>query len=114
LTLATLAAAFQVSRQGAALLVRKHGYAIVADPDALWLALLENGNASPLRSRLSDPRFRQAAADQLAIGRRYNRIKKGHGGDRKSDESKGQNVTLISTEPQPDNPPKPTTAEALA
>jgi hypothetical protein len=65
LTLATLAAAFQVSRQGACLLVKRHGYAIASDPERLWLHLLTHGNASPLRSRLSDPRFRQAAAAQL-------------------------------------------------
>jgi N6-adenosine-specific RNA methylase IME4 len=36
-------------------------------------------------------------AFKLALGRRYNRTKKAQGGDRKSEESKGQNEPLIST-----------------
>ena len=36
-------------------------------------------------------------AYKLALGRRYNRTKKTQGGDRKSEESKDQNDTLIST-----------------
>jgi hypothetical protein len=36
-------------------------------------------------------------AFRLALGRRYNRSKKKHGGDRKSEESKDQSEPLIST-----------------
>jgi hypothetical protein len=62
---ATLAKPYLITRQRAAQLVGEFGWNTVANPDALFSALLGR-DACLLRWKLSDPAFRAAAARALS------------------------------------------------
>ena len=62
---AILGNAYAIHRQRAAQLVGEFGWNTVANPDALFNALLGR-DACLLRWKLSDPNFRAAAAKSLA------------------------------------------------
>ena len=66
-SLERLATAYGVSRQGITDVAKRHDLdrQVLADPDALLVVLLDRGNRSPLRSRLTDPSTRAAIASQL-------------------------------------------------
>jgi hypothetical protein len=62
---AVLGASYKIQRQRAAQLVGEFGWNTVANPDALFSALLGR-DACLLRWKLSDPAFRAAAARALS------------------------------------------------
>ena len=66
-SLERLATAYGLSRQGITDVAKRHDLdrQVLADPDALLVVLLDRGNRSPLRSRLTDPSTRAAIASQL-------------------------------------------------
>ena len=66
-SLERLATAYGLSRQGITDGAKRHDLdrQVLADPDALLVVLLDRGNRSPLRSRLTDPAARAAIASQL-------------------------------------------------
>ena len=66
-TLERLASAYGISRQGITDLAKRHDLdrQVLADPEALLVVLLDRGNRSPLRSRLTDPSTRNAIANQI-------------------------------------------------
>ena len=66
-TLERLATAYGLSRQGITDLSKRHGIdrETLQQPDALLTVLLDRGNRSPLRTRLTDPSTRNEIASQL-------------------------------------------------
>ena len=66
-SLERLATAYGLTRQGVTDLSKRHGIErqVLADPEALLTVLLDKGNRSPLRSRLTDPATRNEIASQL-------------------------------------------------
>ena len=66
-SLERLATAYGVSRQGITDVAKRHDLdrQVLADPDALLVVLLDRGNRSPLRTRLTDPATRNEIASQL-------------------------------------------------
>jgi hypothetical protein len=65
ITLAEIAKIYRLTRQGAAWLVKRHGYPAATNPRWLLMKLLD-GRACTLRTRLSDPAFRADA--ELSMG----------------------------------------------
>ena len=66
-SLERLATAYGVSRQGITDVAKRHDLdrQVLADPEALLVVLLDRGNRSPLRSRLTDPATRAAIQKQI-------------------------------------------------
>lgn len=66
-SLELLASAYGLSRQGITDLSKRHSIEreTLADPDELLTLLLDKGNRSPLRSRLTDPAVRAAIQKQI-------------------------------------------------
>ena len=66
-SLERLATAYGVTRQGITDVSKRHGIErqVLADPDKLLDVLLDRGNRSPLRSRLTDPATRAAIQKQI-------------------------------------------------
>ena len=66
-SLERLASAYGLTRQGITDLSKRHSIErqVLADPEALLDVLLDRGNRSPLRSKLTDPSTRAAIASQL-------------------------------------------------
>ena len=66
-SLERLATAYGLTRQGITDVSKRHGIEpqVLADPDALLVVLLDRGNRSPLRSRLTDPATRAAIQKQI-------------------------------------------------
>ena len=66
-SLERLATAYGLSRQGITDLAKRHRITrgTLQQPDALLTVLLDRGNRSPLRSRLTDPATRNEIASQL-------------------------------------------------
>ena len=66
-SLERLATAYGLSRQGITDVAKRHDLdrQVLADPEALLTVLLDKGNRSPLRSRLTDPSTRSAITSQL-------------------------------------------------
>lgn len=58
ITLADIGKIYQISRQGAAWLVKHHGFDVTCNPDRLFSEKLGT-KATPLRSNLSNPDFRE-------------------------------------------------------
>ena len=56
---------YQITKPGAAYLIKVHGYPAVTSPRWLLVQLLE-GRSSPLRTRLSDPTFLAAAERSMS------------------------------------------------
>ena len=65
ITLAEIAKIYRLTRQGAAWLVKRHGYPAATNPRWLLMKLLD-ARACPLRSRLSDPAFLSAAEHSMS------------------------------------------------
>lgn len=66
-SLERLASAYGLSRQGITDVAKRHGIdrQVLADPDSLFVVLLDRGRRSPLRSRLTDPSTRAAIQKQI-------------------------------------------------
>ena len=66
-SLERLATAYGLTRQGISDLSKRHGidFDTLQQPDALLTVLLDKGNRSPLRSRLTDPALRAAIQKQI-------------------------------------------------
>jgi hypothetical protein len=64
ITFSELASIYQITKQGAAWLVARHGYDAVCVPDLLFREML-GSRATPLRSRLACPEFRKTAQRYL-------------------------------------------------
>jgi hypothetical protein len=66
-SLERLATAYGLTRQGITDLSKRHGIdrETLQRPDALLVVLLDRGNRSPLRSKLTDPATRAAIASQI-------------------------------------------------
>ena len=66
-SLERLASAYRLSRQGITDVAKRHDLdrQVLADPEALLTVLLDKGNRSQLRSRLTDPAARAAIQKQI-------------------------------------------------
>jgi hypothetical protein len=62
--LSEIARIYGLTKQGAAYLIKAHGFSAVTNPRWLLVQLLE-GRSSPLRTRLSDPAFLAAAQHSM-------------------------------------------------
>ena len=67
LSFSRLGAVYGISGQAVRQLSIRHDLdrQVLADPDALLVVLLDRGNRSPLRTRLTDPATRNEIASQL-------------------------------------------------